>query len=169
MQEMWSLGREDPLGEEMATHSSSFVWEIHGQRSLVGYSPWGLKVGYDWAWAQAWVAHSRGVQPSLCLIEKHFFALKGDSIPMKQSLPHTLSSTVFCVIGFSYSGCWTYMELYDMLILSLSIIFSSFIHVVAGVSMSLLFINISLMNTLHLSFTHQLVGIWVASTFWPCD
>ena len=27
----------------MATHSSIFVWEIHGQRSLVGYSPWGLK------------------------------------------------------------------------------------------------------------------------------
>ena len=31
-----SLGREDPLEEEMATHS-------HGQRSLVGYSPRGWK------------------------------------------------------------------------------------------------------------------------------
>ena len=30
MQEMWaqSLGQEDPLEEEMATHSSIFVWEI---------------------------------------------------------------------------------------------------------------------------------------------
>ena len=29
-----SLGWEDPLEEEMATHSSIFAWEIHGQRSL---------------------------------------------------------------------------------------------------------------------------------------
>ena len=27
------------LEKEMATHSSILVWEIHGQRSLVGYSP----------------------------------------------------------------------------------------------------------------------------------
>ena len=33
-----SLGREDPLQKEMAMHSS-----ILGQRSLVGYSPWGHK------------------------------------------------------------------------------------------------------------------------------
>ena len=37
-QETWvqSMGWEDPLEEEMATHSSILVWEIHGQRSLVG-------------------------------------------------------------------------------------------------------------------------------------
>ena len=28
----------------MATHSSVLAWEIHGQRSLVGYSPWGRRV-----------------------------------------------------------------------------------------------------------------------------
>ena len=39
---VWSLGGEDPLGEEMATHSSILAWEIP-QRSLVGYSPWGHK------------------------------------------------------------------------------------------------------------------------------
>ena len=27
----------------MATHSSILAWRIHGQRSLVGYSPWGRK------------------------------------------------------------------------------------------------------------------------------
>ena len=31
------------LEKEMATHSSVFAWRIHGQRSLVGYSPWGCK------------------------------------------------------------------------------------------------------------------------------
>ena len=51
MQETWfrSLGREDPLEKEMATHSSILAWRIpwtvepHGQRSLVGYSSRGCK------------------------------------------------------------------------------------------------------------------------------
>ena len=39
-----SLGREDPLEKEMATHSSYYCLEIsHGQKSLVGYTPWGCK------------------------------------------------------------------------------------------------------------------------------
>ena len=38
-----SLGQEDPLEEEMVTHSSILAWEMHGQKSLVGYSPWGLR------------------------------------------------------------------------------------------------------------------------------
>ena len=45
MQEMriQSLVREDPLEEEMAIHSSILAGEFHGQRSLVGYSPWDRK------------------------------------------------------------------------------------------------------------------------------
>ena len=35
--------QEDPLEKEMATHSSILAWRIPGQRSLVGYSPWGCK------------------------------------------------------------------------------------------------------------------------------
>ena len=34
-----SLDWEDLLEEGMATHSSILAWRIHGQRSLVGYSP----------------------------------------------------------------------------------------------------------------------------------
>ena len=33
------LGWEDPLEEEMATHSSIIAWKSHGWRSLEGYSP----------------------------------------------------------------------------------------------------------------------------------
>ena len=45
MQEMWVqyLGQKDPLKKEMANYSSILAWEIHGQRSLAGYSPWGHK------------------------------------------------------------------------------------------------------------------------------
>ena len=34
-----SLGWEDPLEKEMATHSSILAWEIPWEGSLVGYSP----------------------------------------------------------------------------------------------------------------------------------
>ena len=38
------LGWNDPLEDGMATHSSILAWgESHGERSLVGYSPWGCK------------------------------------------------------------------------------------------------------------------------------
>ena len=38
-----SLGREDPLEKEMATHSSILAWRIPWTESLVGYSPRGRK------------------------------------------------------------------------------------------------------------------------------
>ena len=34
------LGWEEPLEKKMATHSSILPGKSHGQRSLVGYSPW---------------------------------------------------------------------------------------------------------------------------------
>ena len=40
---VWSLGWADPLEKEMTTHSIFMPRESHGQRSLVGYSPWGHK------------------------------------------------------------------------------------------------------------------------------
>ena len=48
-----SLGWEDLLEKEMATHSSIFAEKSHGQRSLVGYSPWDCKrVGHNLATKQ---------------------------------------------------------------------------------------------------------------------
>ena len=37
------LGQEDPLEEEMATHSSILAWRIPWTEELAGYSPWGHK------------------------------------------------------------------------------------------------------------------------------
>ena len=41
IQETWvqSLGHEDPLEEDMETHSSIFVWESPWTEELAGYSP----------------------------------------------------------------------------------------------------------------------------------
>ena len=38
-----SLGWEDSLEKQMATYSVFLPREFHGQRSLVGYSPWDCK------------------------------------------------------------------------------------------------------------------------------
>ena len=45
MQETWaqSLGQEDPLEKERATHSSILAWKFHGQSNLAGYNSWGIK------------------------------------------------------------------------------------------------------------------------------
>ena len=45
MRETWaqSLGWEDPLEKGMATHSSTLPGKSHGQRRLLGYSPWSHK------------------------------------------------------------------------------------------------------------------------------
>ena len=50
MRETWiqSLGRQDPLEKEMATHSSILAWRIPS--SLVGYRLWGLKESDTTEW-----------------------------------------------------------------------------------------------------------------------
>ena len=37
---VWSLGRKDPLEEEMVPHSSILAWKIPWTKELEGYSLW---------------------------------------------------------------------------------------------------------------------------------
>ena len=55
------LGLGRSLEKEMATHSSVFLLGTsHGQRSLVGYSSWGLKkVRHDLVTATKWKGNLR--------------------------------------------------------------------------------------------------------------
>ena len=41
--EVQYLGREDPLEQEMVTHSSTLPWRSHDRRSMVSYSSQGRK------------------------------------------------------------------------------------------------------------------------------
>ena len=53
-----SLGMEEPLEKEIATHSSILAWEIQRQRSLAGYSSWGRKrVKHDLVTKHACLLH----------------------------------------------------------------------------------------------------------------
>ena len=45
--QVWSLGWEDPLEEDMAAHSTILAWGFHEQKSLKGYNLWGHRVGHD--------------------------------------------------------------------------------------------------------------------------
>ena len=42
-----SLGRKDPLEEEMATHSSILAWEIPQTEEPGGLQSWSRRVGHD--------------------------------------------------------------------------------------------------------------------------
>ena len=52
-----SLGREDPLEEEMAPHSGILAWRIPGTEEPVGLQSTGSqRVGHDWSdLAQKWI------------------------------------------------------------------------------------------------------------------
>ena len=68
-----SLGWEDPLEKEMATDSTVLIWESHGQRSLVGYSPWGCKetqLRYETTTNKSNYNKSPTYQPSNCKLSK---------------------------------------------------------------------------------------------------
>ena len=74
MLETWvqSLGREDPLQKEMATHSSILAWRIPWTVSLVGYSPWGDKESDMTKWMSTHTAHNSNIYA-----ESHMIDLKG--------------------------------------------------------------------------------------------
>ena len=42
-----SLGREDPLKEEMTIYSSILAWRIPWTKELGMYRPWDRRVGYN--------------------------------------------------------------------------------------------------------------------------
>ena len=73
MRENWvqSLGREDPLEKEMATHSSTLVWKIPWMEELGRPQSMGSqRVGHDWATSLSYLFNV----PVLVLITFFFLA-----------------------------------------------------------------------------------------------
>ena len=74
------LCREDPLEEEMVTHSGILAWRIPWTEEP-GYSPWGLKE----LWLSDW-AQTRDTGEPFCFFEKwHPHAMRGAPSPELQS------------------------------------------------------------------------------------
>ena len=80
--QVWSLGREDPLEKGTVTHSSILAWKVPWKKSLVGYSPWGCRVQHPWA------THSWGLN-----ILMYWQVAEPDSNPTSslQSLAHYIT------------------------------------------------------------------------------
>ena len=111
-EETWvrSLGWEDPLEEEIATHSS-----IHGWRSLAGYSPKVVK-RHDWVtkyivqngiWTSrhfVQVLHKKSVGYTLLLIYSKWITNNG--------LLHSTGKSAQCYVQSGGRGVWGRMDAY---------------------------------------------------------
>ena len=68
---VWSLGREDPLEKEMATHSSILAWRIPWMEEPGGLQSTGSqRVGHDWATSLSvsLMCTCQSHPPSLCFV-----------------------------------------------------------------------------------------------------
>ena len=91
IQETWVqfLSGEDPLEKGMAIHLVSLPGELQGQRSLVGYSPWGCK---EWMRLSDFQFH-RVDTPWVFLLNEKMITFKSAYVvsnycdPMDYSLP----------------------------------------------------------------------------------
>ena len=100
-----SLGREDLLEEEMTTHTF-LPGEFHGERSLVGYSPWGRKESDTTEWLTHTHTHTHAhththTVPLLARLTSH----------LKCSLCSCPNRLVFALGKISDSSLCPYQEL----------------------------------------------------------
>ena len=99
--QVWSLGWEDPLEEEMATHSSILAWSIPWTEE-----PGGLptihrvaKVGHNWAtkltqWVQSYQEKpERGTRPFKCFVQE---GDTGDVVRELHAQPEVSTEPVPC-------------------------------------------------------------------------
>ena len=104
--QVWSLGLEDLLEMGTATHSSILAWSIHGQRSLVGYSPWVTESRTYWV-----------TNTNLCWIEALYF-LYFFLVPLSFLFLHRYIRNWLCpksspsqIISFSSYWCLNFCSL----------------------------------------------------------
>ena len=58
--QVWSLGQEDPLEGKWQRTPVFLPGKSHGQRSLVGYSPWG-PTQKSWTWLSGWAQSTKSL------------------------------------------------------------------------------------------------------------
>ena len=106
--QVWSLGQEDPLEEEMAIYSSILAWRIPW--SLAGYSPWGSqKVRHDWVTKPSTHTNEHSTHV-LCLVIQSSLTLCDpmDCSPPGSSVHGILQARIleWLTIPFSIRSSW---------------------------------------------------------------
>ena len=90
---LWSLGQEDPLEKEMATHSSTLAWKIPWREEPGRLQSMGSqRVGHDWATSLHLPCHNLLVMGSY-MYKEDFLALTNRVILVTSPLKHCLSGT----------------------------------------------------------------------------
>ena len=99
--QVWSLGQEDPLEKEMATHSSILAWEIPATEEPGGLQSRRLqRVRHDWGPEHMTVEGSN--TNALHLMEEKAKALRGKEF--SQVLQEVEEPTLECILWFPASG-----------------------------------------------------------------
>ena len=76
---VWSLGREDPLEKEMATHSSIHAWKIPRTKEPGGLQSMGSqRVGRDWATSLHFTSLQAYNDSTTFVISRHTLHVNGD-------------------------------------------------------------------------------------------
>ena len=108
MQKTWahSLGREDPLEKEMATHSSVLAWKILWTEESVGLQSMGLQY---WTWVNDWTLSHTWVWE---LDHKECWAPKNRYfwIVLKKTLESPLDSKEIKPINPKGNKPWVFLE-----------------------------------------------------------
>ena len=86
------------LEKEMATHCSILAGKSHGQRSLVGYSPWGHRIRHNWMTSTFTLQHYHIHTITSSGWRMAFGVAGGNSFHLPQNLFH---STLLYSIYFS--------------------------------------------------------------------
>ena len=97
---VWSLNWEDPLEKEMASTPGLLPGKSHGQRSLVGYSPWGRKESDT----TERLHYSPVLRYSLCL---QLFCRFGDMCKEKLAAKDTISLSEISAT----TNTWSYLRM----------------------------------------------------------
>ena len=91
---VWSLGQEDPLEKEMATHSSILAWRIPWAEELGRLQSMGLqRVGHDWATVFNFFF-------SFYLLTSSPISLNPHTLPLAASSPFSVSMSSFLFVYF---------------------------------------------------------------------
>ena len=104
--QVWSLGLEDPLGRKWHPIPVILPGKSHGQRSLVGYSPWGRNEKDTPEWLITHTCHDQDWEQSpRPRKEKNRDFLLSFCCQTLSPLPAAGSHwSVFCLCSFVFSG-----------------------------------------------------------------
>ena len=93
---VWSLGQEDSLEKEMATHLSILAWRMPWTEKLGGLQSMGLQnVGHDWVTNRLSNSHVVWLLSSLILCDPMNRSMPG--LPAHHQLPEPTQTHVHCV------------------------------------------------------------------------